>query len=106
MGQFQKICTRCRRHLGIPGMHFSCWVAGCKIVTQYLLRLLASSSAFRYSSPMRLLITGINGFVGGHLAEHLLAGAANDVWGLARQSSLALPDLRGHVQFVAADLGD
>jgi GDP-4-dehydro-6-deoxy-D-mannose reductase len=55
---------------------------------------------------MRLLITGINGFVGGHLAEHLLAGAAGDVWGLARQPSLALPELRGRVQYVAADLGE
>jgi GDP-4-dehydro-6-deoxy-D-mannose reductase len=55
---------------------------------------------------MRLLITGINGFVGGHLAEHLLDCAAGDVWGLARQPSLALPELRGRVQFVAADLGD
>ena len=55
---------------------------------------------------MRLLITGINGFVGGYLAEHLLASAAGDVWGLARQPSLALPELRGRVQFVSADLGD
>jgi GDP-4-dehydro-6-deoxy-D-mannose reductase len=55
---------------------------------------------------MRLLITGINGFVGGYLAEHLLAGAAGDVWGLARQPSLAFPELRGRVQFVSADLGD
>jgi GDP-4-dehydro-6-deoxy-D-mannose reductase len=55
---------------------------------------------------MRLLITGINGFVGGHLAEHLLAGAMGDVWGLARQPSFVLPELRGRVEFVAADLGD
>jgi GDP-4-dehydro-6-deoxy-D-mannose reductase len=55
---------------------------------------------------MRLLITGINGFVGGHLAEHLLASAIGDVWGLARQPSFVLPELRGRVEFVAADLGD
>jgi GDP-4-dehydro-6-deoxy-D-mannose reductase len=55
---------------------------------------------------MRLLITGINGFVGGHLAEHLLTSAAGDVWGLARQPSFVLPELRGRVEFVAADLGD
>jgi GDP-4-dehydro-6-deoxy-D-mannose reductase len=55
---------------------------------------------------MRLLITGINGFVGGHLAEHLLASAVGDVWGLARQPSFVLPELRGRVEFVAADLGE
>jgi GDP-4-dehydro-6-deoxy-D-mannose reductase len=55
---------------------------------------------------MRLLITGINGFVGGHLAEQLLASAVGEVWGLARQPSLALSELRSRVQLVAADLGD
>ena len=55
---------------------------------------------------MRLLITGINGFVGGHLAEHLLASGASDVWGLARQSSLALPELRRGIRLVTADLAD
>jgi len=53
---------------------------------------------------MRLLITGINGFVGGHLAEHLLDTAMGEVWGLAREPALALPDLRGRVQLVTADL--
>jgi GDP-4-dehydro-6-deoxy-D-mannose reductase len=53
---------------------------------------------------MRLLITGINGFVGGHLAEYLLASAAGELWGLARQPALALPQLRGRVQLVTADL--
>src|SRR5207244_13446875 len=58
----------------------------CKIVTRAHQRLLARSSAFRYSTAMRLLITGINGFVGGHLAEQLLTSAAGEVWGLARRS--------------------
>ncbi|MFL5807643.1 MAG: GDP-mannose 4,6-dehydratase [Roseiflexaceae bacterium] len=53
---------------------------------------------------MRLLITGINGFVGGHLAEHLLDSATGEVWGLAREPALALPELRGRVQLVIADL--
>jgi GDP-4-dehydro-6-deoxy-D-mannose reductase len=53
---------------------------------------------------MRLLVTGINGFVGGHLAEHLLA-ATGELWGLARSPSLTLPQLREHVQLVVADLG-
>jgi GDP-4-dehydro-6-deoxy-D-mannose reductase len=53
---------------------------------------------------MRLLITGINGFVGGHLAEHLLDTSAGEVWGLAREPALTLPSLRGRVQLVVADL--
>lgn len=53
---------------------------------------------------MRLLITGINGFVGGHLAERLLASGAGEVWGLARQPALALPQLQGRVHLVCADL--
>ncbi len=55
---------------------------------------------------MRALITGINGFVGGHLAEHLLGEAGWEIWGLARQAELKLPQLRGHAQVLAADLND
>lgn len=55
---------------------------------------------------MRVLITGINGFVGGHLAEHLLAEGGWDVWGLARRAALDLPQLHGHVQVVGVDLAD
>jgi GDP-4-dehydro-6-deoxy-D-mannose reductase len=55
---------------------------------------------------MRALITGINGFVGGHLAEHLLASGGWEVWGLARQPRLSLADLAGHVQLTIADLSD
>lgn len=53
---------------------------------------------------MRLLITGINGFVGGHLAERLLESGAGEVWGLARQPGIALPHLHGRVKFACADL--
>ena len=53
---------------------------------------------------MRALITGINGFVGGHLAEHLLAIGGWDVWGLGRQPALQLPELQGRVESVVADL--
>jgi len=54
---------------------------------------------------MRLLVTGINGFVGGHLAEHLFA-SAGELWGLARSPALTLPQLRGRVRLVVADLGN
>src|SRR5512145_479626 len=54
---------------------------------------------------MRALITGINGFVGGHLAEHLLTSGDWEVWGLDRQPGLALPQLCEQVQFICADLG-
>ena len=55
---------------------------------------------------MRALITGINGFVGGHLAERLIDEGDWEVWGLARQEALALPELQGRVRAVAADLSD
>ncbi|MBS1967739.1 MAG: GDP-mannose 4,6-dehydratase [Chloroflexi bacterium SZAS-1] len=55
---------------------------------------------------MRALITGINGFVGGYLAEHLLAEGEWELWGMARQPELALPQLRGAVRPLIADLGD
>ena len=54
---------------------------------------------------MRALITGINGFVGGHLAEYLLAAGGWDVWGLARQPGVRLPQLQGRVEIVVAELG-
>jgi GDP-4-dehydro-6-deoxy-D-mannose reductase len=53
---------------------------------------------------MRALITGINGFVGGHLAEHLLAHGEWEVWGVARQPLLSLPQLHGRVRLLSADL--
>lgn len=55
---------------------------------------------------MRGLITGINGFVGGHLAEYLLAQGGWELSGLARQPKLALPHLRGQVQLLSVDLDD
>jgi GDP-4-dehydro-6-deoxy-D-mannose reductase len=55
---------------------------------------------------MRALITGINGFVGGHLAEHLLQQGGWDIWGLSRSPAVGLPLLRGQVTMVQADLAD
>jgi GDP-4-dehydro-6-deoxy-D-mannose reductase len=54
---------------------------------------------------MRALITGINGFVGGHLAEHLLASGGWELCGLARQAAGGLPPL-GDIQRVVADLNE
>jgi GDP-4-dehydro-6-deoxy-D-mannose reductase len=53
---------------------------------------------------MRALITGINGFAGGHLAECLLASNEWDVWGIARQAVPALPHLRDQVRYIVADM--
>ncbi|MBC8076895.1 MAG: GDP-mannose 4,6-dehydratase [Chloroflexales bacterium] len=52
---------------------------------------------------MRALITGINGFVGGHLAEHLLANNW-EVWGVGRQPRLALAPLRRRVAYLSYNL--
>lgn len=55
---------------------------------------------------MRALITGINGFVGGHLAEHLLAETDWQIVGVAREARLRLEALRERVQLHAVDLLD
>lgn len=55
---------------------------------------------------MRALITGINGFVGGHLAEYLLEQEGWEVWGVARKEHLRLPQLRGRARLVCLDLRD
>ncbi len=55
---------------------------------------------------MKILLTGINGFVGGHLAQRLITNPTNQVWGIARGSQLTLPALNGHVQLVSMDLRD
>jgi GDP-4-dehydro-6-deoxy-D-mannose reductase len=52
---------------------------------------------------MRALITGINGFVGGHLAELLLEHGW-DVHGIALSSVPRLASLKNRVQVLAADL--
>lgn len=55
---------------------------------------------------MNILITGINGFVGGHLAEHLVRNPAYTVHGVARSPQVHLPSLRDSVQFTTLDLRD
>ncbi|MCU0491355.1 MAG: GDP-mannose 4,6-dehydratase [Chloroflexaceae bacterium] len=55
---------------------------------------------------MRALITGINGFVGGHLAERLLQEGGWDVWGMSRSPELTLPSIQPHVRLISADVGN
>jgi GDP-4-dehydro-6-deoxy-D-mannose reductase len=57
---------------------------------------------------MRILVTGVTGFVGGHLAEALLAEGGAEVHGLARRAAWPAPlaHLAGSVRLHAADLAD
>src|SRR5258706_14516070 len=56
---------------------------------------------------MRLLITGITGFVGSHMAEYALSQGA-EVFGSARWRSRTenIEHLRGRIQVVERDLRD
>jgi GDP-4-dehydro-6-deoxy-D-mannose reductase len=54
---------------------------------------------------MRALITGINGFVGGHLAEHLLAATDWQIIGVGREA-LPLATIRERIAWNVADLTD
>jgi GDP-4-dehydro-6-deoxy-D-mannose reductase len=58
---------------------------------------------------MRVLITGVTGFAGSHLAEYLLANQPDvEVWGLYRWRSRMenLEGVRGRVRMVECDLRD
>jgi GDP-4-dehydro-6-deoxy-D-mannose reductase len=57
---------------------------------------------------MRVLITGVTGFVGGHLAEHLLARGDLEVFGTHRWRSRMdnVEPLRGRLELVECDLRD
>ena len=57
---------------------------------------------------MRILITGVRGFVGRHLAAYCLQDSRNEVWGLdrPRASSSAAPPLPDPVRLLTADVAD
>ena len=57
---------------------------------------------------MRILITGITGFAGGHLAEALLAGGGLELHGTSRSAawSPCWRNLQGQAILHACDLGD
>jgi GDP-4-dehydro-6-deoxy-D-mannose reductase len=57
---------------------------------------------------MRILITGVTGFIGGHLVEHLGRAGGHHLFGVSRQGAFA-PEwahLDGRVQLHAAELSD
>ena len=54
----------------------------------------------------KVLITGITGFAGGHLAAHLLAHGNAEVHGIARDTGYGLDFLDSPVSMVIADLQD
>jgi GDP-4-dehydro-6-deoxy-D-mannose reductase len=57
---------------------------------------------------MKVLITGLTGFVGSHLADHLVARGDLEIYGTYRWRSRMdnVEQLRGKVQFVECDLRD
>jgi GDP-4-dehydro-6-deoxy-D-mannose reductase len=56
---------------------------------------------------MQVLITGITGFIGGHLTEHLLAEGGHTLFGLARDGwPDGLRHLDGRAELLSADLLD
>src|SRR4051812_5015617 len=57
---------------------------------------------------MRILITGITGFVGGHLVERLVAAGGHVLFGIGRQAEWpdGLRHLAGAAEVHAAELAD
>lgn len=57
---------------------------------------------------MRILITGITGFIGSHLVEHLVAAGGHALFGMSREGQwpASLSHLTSHASLYAADLCD
>ncbi len=56
--------------------------------------------------PVRVLITGIGGFAGSHLAEHLLHQTDWEIWGVVRHSRWRVAHLQGRLHLITCDLTD
>ncbi|WP_246523419.1 GDP-mannose 4,6-dehydratase [Gemmata palustris] len=59
-------------------------------------------------TPMRILITGITGFVGGHLVDHLVSAGGHALFGVSRNATWppVLEHLAPHAKLFACDLCD
>src|SRR4051812_8524912 len=57
---------------------------------------------------MRILITGITGFIGGHLVEHLVAAGGHALFGVSRRGQWpsGLAHLAQHVKLLDGELRD
>ncbi len=55
---------------------------------------------------MRVLITGIGGFAGSHLADYLVQHTDCDVWGVVRRTRWRIAHLEGRIHTVTCDLTD
>ncbi|HEY1189529.1 MAG TPA: NAD-dependent epimerase/dehydratase family protein, partial [Gemmata sp.] len=57
---------------------------------------------------MRILITGITGFVGGHLVEHLMSRGGHELFGVSRRGEwpALLAHLEPHAKLSAGELCD
>ncbi len=55
---------------------------------------------------MRVLITGVAGFAGSHLADYLLDHTEDEIWGVVRRTRWRIAHLVGRLHLVSCDLTD
>jgi GDP-4-dehydro-6-deoxy-D-mannose reductase len=55
---------------------------------------------------VRVLITGISGFAGSFLAEHLIAHSPSEIWGVGLGSAENLAALGNRIKYLSEDLAD
>lgn len=68
--------------------------------------IMDTSLARQPGGIVRVLITGVGGFAGSHLAEHLLQQTDWDIWGTLHRSRWRVAHLEGRMQLVTCDLTD